>query len=344
MRKTAEQIYRYILLLSGLGIAFVTLGGYFGNSHFFFDLLSHFKIHLFLLSALLMLPVFMSKNKIITLLVFASLLANAYEVIPIYITGNHALADDGNQVIKILSANVKFNNDDTEDLLKLIKNEDPDVIYLQELNQKWISAIHPLNKFYPFNFIEDPGNEFGIAILSKTKLANKEIFNASEFKTPGLKATTIFDGQTIELITIHPNPPISEELFESRNLIFEKVSEVINQSEYPVVVGGDFNTTMWSPAYKKLLRTSDLKNTRIGNRVGGTWPMGKANYQNFINIKSGEKKGTDLIPRWVVEDHPIKLPIDHILVSKEIIVKNMTVGPNIGSDHLPIITEIIIPN
>ena len=36
-------------------------------------------------------------------------------------------------------------------------------------------------------------------------------------------------------------------------------------------------------------------------------------------------------------------PIDHCLVSSEIQVQNFKLGQAIGSDHLPIIAELLIP-
>jgi endonuclease/exonuclease/phosphatase (EEP) superfamily protein YafD len=39
----------------------------------------------------------------------------------------------------------------------------------------------------------------------------------------------------------------------------------------------------------------------------------------------------------------LAIPIDHCLVSHDITVSNLYVGPNIGSDHLPLVADLHIP-
>lgn len=334
-------MYFKILLIISLALLLGTLAGYLGNLHVLFDLIGHFKVHLLILSIILILPTYKIRNRIITACVVISLILNIYEVGPWFFPKSQA-TNEGTSV-KLITANVKFNNDNSEPLLSLIEKENPDIIFLQELNEKWTKNLEPLETSYPYQFIEDPKNEFGIGIWSTTPLTNKEIINTGQFKTPSILAQTNINGKTIQLITLHPNPPISKDLFESRNAMFDELENMIHTTTLPIVMGGDFNTTMWSPTYKKLIKNSQLANTRKGFGIEGTWPIGKANYQNFINIQKGQKKGTDLIPRWIVEKHPIKLPIDHVLVSPEIIVENTKAGPKIDSDHLPLITELRIP-
>jgi len=312
----------------------------------FFELLSHFKIHLLILSLILILPAYYSGHHIITFCVLASLLLNTHSVLPWYFGRTQPLTQTelaNYSKVKVLTSNVKFNNREFAPLLDLIEKENPDVVLLQELNEEWRTAIKPLEKRYPYSFIEDPGNNFGIAILSKTLLTKKEVINIQTFDTPSLSAVANIDGLNIQFISTHPNPPISKELFLSRDEMFNELTYSVQRSSHPIVIGGDFNVTMWSPSYKKLIKNSGLKNARKGFGMQGTWPIGESNYTNFMNIQKGEKKGTDLIPRWVVEKHPIKLPIDHVLVSKELVVHNAKVGKYIKSDHLPLIVELLIP-
>ncbi|MFS8120585.1 MAG: endonuclease/exonuclease/phosphatase family protein [Microcoleus sp.] len=78
---------------------------------------------------------------------------------------------------------------------------------------------------------------------------------------------------------------------------------------------GDFTTTMWSPFYKNMVKTGKLHNARSGFGILPTWP-------------------TFMPPGYI--------PIDHFLVSKEIGVLNIHTGPKVGSDHLPLITDLVL--
>jgi endonuclease/exonuclease/phosphatase (EEP) superfamily protein YafD len=83
-----------------------------------------------------------------------------------------------------------------------------------------------------------------------------------------------------------------------------------------VILVGDFNTSLWSPYYYKFVEKTRLINGRRGFGVQPSWP-------------------TDL---------PIfYIPIDHCFVSPEFQVLNSRVGENVGSDHLPLITDLVIP-
>jgi endonuclease/exonuclease/phosphatase (EEP) superfamily protein YafD len=79
-----------------------------------------------------------------------------------------------------------------------------------------------------------------------------------------------------------------------------------------LVLLGDLNTTSWSPHFRDLINTAGLKDSRAGFGIQPTWPAGTP-------------------PLWI--------PLDHCLVSPEIKVHDRRVGPNVGSDHFPVIVE-----
>ena len=82
---------------------------------------------------------------------------------------------------------------------------------------------------------------------------------------------------------------------------------------------GDLNVTMWSPFYRSLAKISGLNNARQGF---GILPTQSA-----------------ILPQYAI----FSAPIDHCLISQEIKVKDFRVADNIGSDHLPIVAELLLP-
>src|SRR5207247_2261402 len=75
------------------------------------------------------------------------------------------------------------------------------------------------------------------------------------------------------------------------------------------VVLGDFNTTPWSVKFSELIQNSGLSETPIGRGLTATW-MSKSPL--------------------------LGLPIDHILVGRDVHIAHQEVGGNIGSQHFPI--------
>ncbi len=109
-----------------------------------------------------------------------------------------------------------------------------------------------------------------------------------------------------------------------RNLELGVLAKTVAKEPGPVLVMGDFNTTPSAWPLYKLLQTANVKRVACGGPVAGTWrPIGWS--------------GTpmDKIPG-------LKVTIDHILV-RDLDVLACKVGPDIGSDHFPLIVTITQP-
>ncbi len=67
------------------------------------------------------------------------------------------------QTISILNFNSDFQQNNRYDLLqKLVTERNPDIIALVEINKKWIDAIEPTTRRYPYNkvLLVGPGIAF----------------------------------------------------------------------------------------------------------------------------------------------------------------------------------------
>ena len=96
---------------------------------------------------------------------------------------------------------------------------------------------------------------------------------------------------------------------------FEELVQLISNQPDVVLVLGDLNMTFRSSLFQWFLRESGLRDSRRGFGWQATWPVA--------------------VPL-------LATPIDHGLVSHEINVLNRELGPNVGSDHFPVILEFSI--
>jgi endonuclease/exonuclease/phosphatase (EEP) superfamily protein YafD len=87
---------------------------------------------------------------------------------------------------------------------------------------------------------------------------------------------------------------------------------------------GDLNITMWSPYYRRFVSKTGLWNTRQGSGILPTWRPVKIRFWRLPSALS-----------WL-----LALPIDHCLVSPAIAVPQIRPGPDVGSDHLPLIVDL----
>jgi endonuclease/exonuclease/phosphatase (EEP) superfamily protein YafD len=122
----------------------------------------------------------------------------------------------------------------------------------------------------------------------------------------------------LSVVTVHPRPPLRPHHFRHRNVQLRDAASVVQALPAPKILVGDLNTSLWSPYYAQVIRQTGLYNARQGFGLAPTWPT--------------------FMP-WPF----LRIPIDHCLVSPDIRVLTMRTGRNIGSDHLPLIVELMVP-
>lgn len=139
----------------------------------------------------------------------------------------------------------------------------------------------------------------------------------------GLKAHC--DGFTLFVVHLQNPTRGRGEGLRVRNLELDVLARTVANEPGPVLVMGDFNTTPSALPFYKLLQTAGLKRVACGGTVAGTW-------------RPIDWSGTafDKIPG-------LRVTIDHILV-RDLDVRACKIGPDVGSDHFPLIVSLNQPN
>jgi len=297
----------YVLQALCLSWAFSVLG-LFGKLHFIFDIMSNFRMHYVISGALCFAVFLMFKTYVNAGLSIALILFNSIYIVPWYI-GNTSGSSKNGVDVKIFMNNVHTRNSSSETLIERIKNSNPDIVLLLEVNRRWVESLGQIEKEFKYSVISDREDNFGIALYSKLPIANKAIQYYGDSVVPSIFVELKSDNGNFTFICTHPLPPISQEYYDSRNKQLRALAKEADLSNTPFVLAGDLNTTMWSSHYKVLETDGGLRNTRFGRGIFPTWPS---------------------MVSW------FGIPIDHILVSTHFIVQSFDVGQSTGSDHLPI--------
>ncbi|MEN8171717.1 MAG: endonuclease/exonuclease/phosphatase family protein [Chloroflexota bacterium] len=295
---------------SALSLVLTTLMGFLGRRWWIFDWFSHFRVQSFFLSALIGLIYIIGKNRWMTALMVVLALFNAGLILPLYSMPPHH--QSGEPVYRILLANVLKENPNHAVLSNLIAESDPDFVMLIEVNQAWLDDLNLSALGYEHFIAETREDNFGIALYSRYDLVNSEIQRFGQLDTPSIVAHLKIDQQPVVFILSHPVPPKTKWMTLQRSIQMTDLMTYAGELDEIVLAAGDFNATSWSPYYKDWLQLSQLRDSRKGFGIQPTWP-------------------TD---NWL-----LRVPIDHILVSPEINVQYRAVGPDIGSDHFPLIMD-----
>jgi endonuclease/exonuclease/phosphatase (EEP) superfamily protein YafD len=302
-----------LLILAAL-LALAYAGAQFPGPFAFLDNLSNFPAHFaaaFLACAGLL--AFFGRRAIAVGCLALTGVATA-QVAPWYFGADDGPVDPARPTVRLLVANVYFANRDRDRIQRLVAAEDPDVVGLIEVSRRFLRGIAPLRERYPHHF-EVPNEEYvGLALYSRLPLRDARVLRLpGEDSSPAIAATLEAPGGDVELLLVHPMSPVSAPFLRKRNEQIEALARYAGKARGPLVMAGDFNLTMWNDGYRPLVEAAGLHNARKGHGIGATWPA----------VGPG-------------------VPIDHVLATPEVRLRNFRVLSRIGSDHLPVFTEFSI--
>ncbi len=215
--------------------------------------------------------------------------------------------------VRVLLLNVLTSSSAHADVARLIADTRPDVIGLVEVDRRWLDALAPALTSYAR--LEHPRDDnFGLALYARGTLTG----DVEELGTPlpSLVAHATVDDTAVHIVLTHPLPPISAQASTDLTTQLVAVGGRARSLAAPVLVLGDFNTTPWSRPFAALLSASGLCDTRDGFGIQATFPSSLA---------------------------IARIPIDHVLVSCTAGVRDRRVERDVGSDHLPVLVDLVVP-
>lgn len=215
--------------------------------------------------------------------------------------------------LKIFHANVLVLNTEYEAVQRQIAAENPDIIALAELTPGWFAALEPLKKTHPFFIRNDVGDKFGLGIWSRYPLLGEAQYLGAGARC-SILATVRIPNRGFTLLYTHPWPPSKPKWVEEQKRQLAAVAQRLQGTHGPKVLLGDLNATPWSYLFQNLEHDSGMRDTERDGGLALTWP----------------------------EQLPLRIPIDHCLVSEEFQVVSRRAGRPTGSDHLPLILELAL--
>lgn len=282
--------------------------------HHAIQLFTHFRLQYLIVSLLLLAAFAFLRSPAYAAALVVSVLANAAVVVPWYLD---EVAATGESEVKLLHANVLSANVEHDKLFALIADEQPDLVFLQEVSPQWEAALSALHTDYPHHYVEARNGNFGIALLSRLPLATVRHVDSAPLGLPTLHGEVAVGAETIRFVSLHPMIPLGAGNYAARNEQLQETAQLsvslTDLSGKPTILIGDLNVSMWDVNYREFEMATGLRNARRGHGIVPTWPT----FMPFAMI-----------------------PIDHVLVSNDIGVKQIKTGPRIGSDHLPLVVTL----
>lgn len=319
-RRTLPIIIAFWVRLALIGLVAAIIAGRLGAIEPTLDLAAHFQVQYLGGSLICLILCLLVRRWRWAALAALCVTVTAWQVVPWYLPpegGRVIRPDSSTSALRVLLANVRTSNDRYEDVVALIEEAAPDVVVLQEVDERWLRGVKPIEADLPHVIAAPRADNFGIAVFSRRPLENAHTVYLGSAEVESIVGMVNVDGGRVTLIATHPVPPITRQLARLRNKQLDAVAGAVTGAPGSVMVVGDLNVTMWSAPYRRLIDVTGLCNARKGFGILPSWSM----YKPFFS----------------------RIPIDHCLHSADLGIASCRLGEPIGSDHRPLIVDLVLP-
>jgi endonuclease/exonuclease/phosphatase (EEP) superfamily protein YafD len=300
------------LSMAAIGLLLAVAVGYGGGLFWIFDVFANFQIQYLLIGAVVLMLALMLRQWRTATFAVAALVLGALTIFQVPKQEEAGIAA-AVPALKVASFNVLFNNSIPDVALKFADAEQPDIIVFQEFTKSFLPSLEKLRERYPYQAVfplKSGGTD--VVMISRLPLIDPKMEAEPERRIRIVTAGVEIEGRRVQIIGLHPPVPLLPRLAEIRDRHFQIVTELVNASPYPVIVIGDFNATLWSAPLRRLFAQTSL-------RAHTHWP---------------DLTYASVFP-W-----PLRIPIDHVLLSPGLRIVEFRKTNRFGSDHFPIVARI----
>ena len=221
---------------------------------------------------------------------------------------------DGDAAVRVVFSNLSIRNDDTGKFVAWIKVSDPDVVVATEVSPRRVAQLSDAMVEYPFQVLEPRAHPFGLVVYSRYPISGE---TATELTgdTPPARVPIMVTAEVetprgmLHIAGFHLFPPLTPRRLARRNEQLAIAGDLLAEADAPTLLVGDFNATPWSAGLRAFQSENDLS----GSNFQATWPVSFG----FAGI-----------------------PIDHAFASRDLPILKIDTGPDIGSDHRPVLIDV----
>ncbi len=288
----------------------VSVAGLGGGLSWVLDLGSHFQAQYFGFQLLCVAGFLLLKQFRWALLAAGFLCLPTFKLAPYYLA--QPAPTGRTERLRVVSFNVLSSNPHHAEAVAWVRQTCPDLAYFPEVTAAWAADLEPLKATLPHCLVFPREDNFGWALFSKYPILEHELVASRFLEVAMVRVVVEIAGRRVVFCGVHPLLPGSPAFAADRDAVLQQVAELARRETGPVIVAGDFNATPWSHAMRPLV-AAGLRDTQLGRGFSATW-------QRNIPI--------------------FAIPIDHILLGGAIAATARWTGPELGSDHHPIVADL----
>jgi endonuclease/exonuclease/phosphatase (EEP) superfamily protein YafD len=223
----------------------------------------------------------------------------------------------GARTVKLLVFNVRWSNERLDEVVALVTQHQPDVVVFNEIFRSNRQGLRALDAQYPYRVECWQTWPCDTLILSRKRLRYPFVTGEWNGVSVGFARVEFDVGACpVAVFAAHLNRPFPYHSLSSNAAQFKQtqaLAQAVREWPGAKIVVGDLNAATWTPVVRAL---ASAAGGRALSGWSGTWPY--------------------FLPGV------LKLPIDHVIVSRPQIKASRAVLDASGSDHSPVLTTLSV--
>jgi endonuclease/exonuclease/phosphatase (EEP) superfamily protein YafD len=303
-----------LLVIPAVAVAVISLASFAGAWVWWLDVLANFRAQYVVVLIVFGLLILASRWRLVGWVVVGVALVNALFVLPLFV-GAPGESVAGAPEMRVMSFNLLSTNESYNEVAEYIQATTPDVVLLHEASRPWEVAMASSGLDYEIIRGRSDNLIFGTLVLAR-QTVDASSFGFAEGDGRAISLTYLPEGwpEPVKILSSHPVAPTSDERAALRDAQLGFAADWAGQQDGAYLVVGDFNASPWSSPFRGLVSDGRLRNSQLGF---GLQPSFSAN-----------------------TIFPLRIPIDHLLHSEDLRVRDRRLGPAMGSDHFPLVVDL----
>ncbi len=235
----------------------------------------------------------------------------------------------------VFTYNVGNGRADPARLAKILVDQKPDIVGLQELSHSQAETLTQLiSSEYPYRSVF-PDGFAGKAILSRFPISKTSQVHLGP-ERPDLLVSLTIDGFQLSVISAHPPPPRFQKTkfgFEPGTLEQIRSLASLTIENQPAILLGDFNFVSRQDEHQ-IIKSAGLRDAFLesGRGAGYTLPRRIGPWRRMRWLNS--------LLSWIPLIPVVR--VDYIWYTEQLSCTSCWVGDDAGSDHMPVFARLKI--
>jgi len=312
---TFRSFFGVMFVVVGTLATLATVVGFFGSLWWGFDIAADYRMQeLIVLVAVAVLYGLIFGRGAAAIFAIAAVI-DAVVLVPLWLGGQPPSA--GGATLSVATYNAGRLTSERDRLLDWLRTEPAQIVFVEETTAEWDAAFADADLPYRVVLAPPARTLFGTTILASVD-ATAETSDVKGL-TVSIVSATVGD-RPVELVEAHAARPRNADEAAARTARFSALGALLADRSMPTVLVGDLGTTRWSHAFSVLTHASGLRPGDDGFGFQPTWG----------------------VRPWPVIGTYTGIPTDHVLVGSSLTTLTRVVGPDLGTDHRPLVAELTL--